>query len=135
MAPSISPGSAATALSLLILAASNVGMWLRIADVAAAPRDQLSEPEIELTLGQLHGLLAHDNVLNMDARTVISCIDPSTRATRGHSAAEVVGAARDASEAATAMDDPAAKGGRTAEAEPESTMKGAKEVNMEEQKI
>ena len=49
--------SAATALSLLILAASNVGMWLRIADVAAAPRDQLSEPELELTLGRLHGKL------------------------------------------------------------------------------
>ena len=57
MAPSISPGSAATALSILILAASNIGMWLRIADVAAAPRDQLSEPEPELTLGQLHGKL------------------------------------------------------------------------------
>ena len=40
MAPSVSPGPA-TALSILILAASNVGMWLRIADVAAAPRDQL----------------------------------------------------------------------------------------------
>ena len=58
MAPNnISPGSAATALSLLILAASNVGMWLRIADVAAAPRDQLSEPELELTLGRLDGKL------------------------------------------------------------------------------
>jgi oxidase EvaA len=49
-----------------------------------------------LTLGQLHGLLAHDNVVNMDARTVISCIDPSTRATRGHSTQEVVKSARDA---------------------------------------
>ena len=55
MVPAISRGSAATALSIAILAASNIGMWLRIADVA--PRRQLSEPEPELTLGQLGGKL------------------------------------------------------------------------------
>ena len=52
MAPAISRGSAATALSILMLAVSNIGMWLRIADVAP---NQLSEPEP--TLGQLQGKL------------------------------------------------------------------------------
>ena len=65
MAPSVSPGSAATALSLLVLAASNVGMWLRIADMA--PRGESAEPEPELTsgapelegkIGQLEGSIA-----------------------------------------------------------------------------
>eukprot|EP01045_Picozoa_sp_COSAG04_P030160 COSAG04_NODE_5159_length_1717_cov_4.026576_1_plen_246_part_00 len=78
MAPAISPGSAATALSILILAASNIGMWLRIADVAAAPRDQLSEPEFELTLGrlenklgQLEGAMAtlQASIAGLDVRT------------------------------------------------------------------
>ncbi len=49
-----------------------------------------------VTLGQLHALLAQDNLVNMDARTVMSCIDPSARATRGHTTGEVVAAAREA---------------------------------------
>ena len=59
------------ALSLLILAASNVGMWLRIADVAAAPRDELSEPEPELTLGQLDGKLGQleGSIASLGVRT------------------------------------------------------------------
>lgn len=47
-----------------------------------------------LTLGQLQALMARDNIVNMDARSVLSCLDPSTRETRGSSAEELLEAAR-----------------------------------------